>query len=377
MKGMRLLPLTLVLGGLLSSCTTLHQKANSIRSSETILFDRDANVGTLLNAGKSIFWDHGVIAPVLATPTTLYFGDQSLSYTSIESVEVGSIHSQKQMFQKEATYEDLMLVKLKSDPWNGGYAFFFLPAKYTLSGLPPNPARRAIAEKATDVIKGQIQGVDVFGQMGSPRPVWLASPTRGQVFELWSRKPLYLNLHFAEQRKAIDALFKAARQPATESFRTKMRPQLAKFSTVDEAFSFVDIGELPIDWIHHNQIRKRLGERNPSLRSLVVLDTLRIWLEEKMDPQGNPSIKVRFSCTARYYDVEISRLASYSSFFHEVTLPLRTWLEGGENRILSEFETAMNVIARKVEASLNDPSSTKGHEKVELQQAGTEETDRS
>ena len=348
----RSLALLLVLCSLVSSCATIQQKAQKIRQEEQVLFEASAQVGFILNTGKHISWNTNGPTPVIATPTTFYFGINEFPYNAIESATVGPFHADRDIFIKPTTYEDLLTVRIKNG-WEHVFRFASAPKKL----IPPesNPERRDIANRFATIIQQQRARVDLFGRIGSPRPIWLAT-NPGLVYEFWSVRPLYLNRHFPQEREAASALLKAARKPATDAFLKNLRANALAHPSNLTGYSFVDAGEIKQDWLHHKQIRKSLGNRDQRIDCLVLLDTPRIFLKEKLDPQGNPSLSLTFSTAARFYDTQYPRLASHHSLTHETLIPLPQLLKEGEGRILSELHTAMGHFTDSLHSLLNSPS---------------------
>lgn len=321
----------------LSGCRTLDVKVDQIRSEEEVLFAGLAKTGIVSYSGDAIYWDESAAVPITATPMTLYVGLDSMAYTWIDSVEVGSFHSVKQLFVKEATYDDLIII---TDKIRQKRVLMLLPEDGKIDNSLGGSDQRALADSLAGVIETQRAAVDSFGLLRSPQEVWIAT-NPGPVFELWWSEPRYFNDHFLDERRRIDLLFKSVRKEAAERFFSGIRPAVLQIQCGEGEYSFADVRELNMRSTPHHKIVGKLGLRDRNLSRLVLIESLRIFLEEKLDPQGNPSLRVRFSFPVRLYDLDNARLANSKEFDYTVSLPLREWLDGGRERILAELERAM------------------------------------
>ncbi len=85
----------------------------------------------------------------------------------------------------------------------------------------------------------------------------------------------------------------------------------------------------------------RITAGSRKLRSHVLFDSIQIYLLEKLEPHGYPSLQLRFAGHAWFYDLDEPRFASTVQLEHAFTLSLRVWIDGGQERILAEQEQAM------------------------------------
>lgn len=346
---MKWIPVSLATLLFASGCATLKQRVENVRNTETILFDGMAQSGIILNSGDRISWDSATPVPVIATPTTFYYGASSMAYTQVEKVEVVAFEAAKELFLKAITYEDLLVV----DQGANRKRVFLLVPETDKKNRTFNPSeRKALAMQLADVLESRRESVDIFGQIPEARSLGIGT-NPGLSFHTWWQAPHYLDLRYREERQAVDSLFKSSRKGITETFGQGIRPSVIKSHSIGSLFTLIDAGEVKLDWSHNKPILRCLSEGDDKLRSIIIVDTIRIFLEEKIDPSGAPNIQAKFTSSIRFYDLDQTRMAEYRTFDHTTTWPLSTLLDEGQPALIAETRIAMDEIARKLHQALN------------------------
>lgn len=297
----------------------------------------------------------------VATPTALVheFGGR-FPYSLINSVRVGDFPPKN---NTSKSWEDILVINEKI-----GY-LLIPPTQNRRRGSFPlggSPEQRALAEELASIIEKHRHTVDAFNKALPPRPVGLVIVSDPATFG-WDQPPRYLNARFREDRKAFQSLFKSTSGQITDTFRENIVERLTTNGRSPEAYSFIYGGDFRFDadfgFAKHPSSRpygpgesslKSIEKLNLQHEDLVVLGPISIGCSEKLDPQGNPSVRVSMNVPRSVFDTSHSIATKLGHIYStNLTLPLQEWIDGGKDRIIKSVEDCMKQIAEALNQELN------------------------
>ena len=329
-----------------TSCTTVEERAELVRTSENVLFECRAMQGGVLLSGEHIAWEMDGTAPLLVTPTTLYCGRLSVPLSQINSVEVRDFDHAGEIFVGPRTFEDLVIIQAPLANFLYGFAIRIMPEP---GEDPESVAGRA--EGLQLVLEAARRELDPFGRVRQPRPVW-AGFCDGDVRAMWGVEPRYLRSRHPGQAERVMEVFRQAGTSARDVQAGSLKQLLGETAGAGgQSYEFNDAGMLSLRGPRlPGPVRKAFRDSQTPPDCIVLVDVPFVLLEERMDPYTNVSILARVRTSIRFIDLERQVVGSELVDSLEVSIPLESLLEEGPARIHLVMEEAARQTAGRIQS---------------------------
>lgn len=334
------------------------ESPDEIRAREEILFEGRAMLGKLHGADADVDWGgSGVVGTLLLTPTTLYWRELMLSYSTIASARLAPVHTAGFWPGRRKPPKDRLVIQEDRGVCAYGCVLSFLGEEDADD----------LARRVASIIESHAPRVDPFGRTDGPRPVWLASGLRRQPPPIWTTPPGHLAQHHPGARGTIDILMQDFATNLEKHFPGLLSAALERaFATApsgEPRFEFVRIDGIEADGrgqINRGNVLKATGRQTRKLNSLLACDPQWLELTELVvPPENRVSISLTFVIDNDFYDLDPPKNGASHRHRFAVEHSLTELLEDGGRVLAESLQAAAEDTAMRIRAAVQPRTSNK------------------